>query len=349
MAIRFGIRVPTRGTPQDTAAFAQQVEAAGFDFLWIPDTPLLAGRWRDIYVHLTCAALQTSRLHLGPGVTNPLTRHPVATASAILSLDEASNGRADLAAGSGYSSAYIIGRKAATLATMRQTTALWRSIFQGHQTELGGLQITLVPPRPQLPIYLAATGPKMLQLAGEIADGVLIMVGAAAGTVSWALENIEIGMQRAGRQRHEVQRLVVVPARVEADKAHAIEQMRPCAAGLFRHRHATTLLQRVGLTVPSTLPAYPRPYPDLQHAVDWEEAKRAASFVPDEAVEALMAVGPSADIVQRARELMALDIDAIWWRDEASYTRPDALMQALAHEVLPHLRGATTPALRQGG
>ena len=139
----------------------------------------------------------------GPGVTNPLTRHPVATASAIISLDEASEGRADLVAGSGYSSAYIIGRKAATLSTMRQATQLWRSIFQGQQTELGGLEIRLLPPRPQPPIYLAATGPRMLQLAGEIADGVLIMVGAAPGTVAWALAQIDLGMQRAGRQRHE--------------------------------------------------------------------------------------------------------------------------------------------------
>jgi 5,10-methylenetetrahydromethanopterin reductase len=343
MTIRFGLRVPTQGTAQETGTFAAQVEAAGFDFLWMPDTPLLAGRWRDIYVHLTCAALRTSRLRLGPGVTNPLTRHPVATASAILSLDEASEGRADLVAGSGYSSAYIIGRQAATLAAMRQATELWRSIFQGQQTELGGLEIRLTPPRPQLPIYLAATGPRMLQLAGEIADGVLIMVGAAPGTVAWALSQIDLGMQRAGRQRHEVQRILVLTACVDTDKARAIEQMRPCAAGLYRHRHAATLLQAAGLTAPAALPSYPRLYPDLQHAVDWEAAKRAVAFVPDEAVEALVAVGSGTEVVARAQALMALDIDAIWWRDEASYTRPEALMQALAHEVLPHLRRAKTP------
>jgi 5,10-methylenetetrahydromethanopterin reductase len=337
MALRFGLRVPTQGTPQETGAFAARVEAAGFDFLWMPDTPLLAGRWRDVYVHLTCAALRTSTVRLGPGVTNPLTRHPVTTASAILSLDEASAGRADLVAGSGYSSAYIIGRKAASLATMRQATELWRSIFQGQKTELGGLEITLTPPRTRLPIYLAATGPKMLQMAGEIADGVLIQVGAAPATVQWALEQITIGMQRAGRLRHEVQRIVVVPACVDDNKARAIDRMRPCAAGLYRHRHATTLLQAVGLSVPSALPAYPRPYPDLQHAVDWEEAKRAVSFVPDEAVEALVAVGPASAVVEHAQALAALDIDALWWRDEASYTRPDALLQALAQDVLPHI------------
>jgi 5,10-methylenetetrahydromethanopterin reductase len=340
MAIRFGIRVPTQGTPQETGAYAAKVEAAGFDFLWMPDTPLLAGRWRDVYVHLTCAALNTSRLHLGPGVTNPLTRHPVATASAILSLDEASQGRAELVVGTGYSSAYIIGRKAATRASMRQATDLWRSIFQGRTTELGGLEINLTPPRPQLPIYLAATGPKMLQLAGEIADGVLIQVGAAPGTVAWALEQVEIGMQRAGRQRHEVARLLVITARVDADKPRALDHMRPSAAGMYRHQHAKILLATAGLSVPASLPAYPRPYPDLSHAVDWEEAKRATTFVPDEAVEALLAVGSAEEIIERVRALAALDIDAIWWRDEGSYAHPVDLAEALSQEVLPHVREA---------
>jgi 5,10-methylenetetrahydromethanopterin reductase len=178
----------------------------------------------------------------------------------------------------------------------------------------------------------------MLQLAGEIADGVLIMVGASAGTLAWALEQVETGMQRAGRQRHEVQRMVVVTAMVDADKARAIDHMRPTAAGLYRHQHAATLLRAAGLEVPTELPSFPRPYPDLGHAVDWEAAKRAVPFVPDEAVEALVAVGSGAEVVARARELMALDIDAIWWRDEASYTRPEALLHGLAQEVLPHLR-----------
>jgi 5,10-methylenetetrahydromethanopterin reductase len=339
MIASFGLRVPTVGTPQETVEYAARVEGAGFDFLWMPDTPLLAAHWRDVYGHLTCAAMTTKTLRLGPGVTNPLTRHPVTTASAILTLDEASNGRADLVAGTGYSSAYIIGKKAATLATMRQATLLWRSIFQGQTTQLGGLEITLPTPRTRLPIYLAATGPKMLEMAGEIADGVLISVGAAPGAVAWALECIEAGVQRAGRQRHEVRRIVVVQAMVDDNKARAIDHMRPCAAGYYRHGHARDLLRLAGLPEPPAVTgAFPRPYPDLGHAVDWEEAKRASTFVSDAAVEAMVCVGSGAEIVDRVHALTALDIDAIWWRDEASYTRPDTLLRGLEKEVLPRLR-----------
>ena len=339
MTLSFGIRVPTAGTPQETAEYAARVEGAGCDFLWMPDTPLLAGRWRDVYGHLMCAAMTTKTLRLGPGVTNPLTRHPVTTASAILTLDEASNGRADLVAGTGYSSAYIIGHKAATLATMRQATLLWRSIFQGQATQLGGLEITLPTPHPRLPIYLAATGPKMLEMAGEIADGVLISVGAAPGAVAWALERIAAGEQRAGRQPHTVRRILVVQAMVDENKARAIDHMRPCVAGNYRHGHARELLKLAGLPEPPALTgAFPRLYPDLGHAVDWEEAKRVSSFVSDAAVEAMICVGSGAAIADRVRALAALDIDAIWWRDEASYTRPEALLRGLEKEVFPRLR-----------
>ena len=99
--VEHGIRVPTVGRPQDTAEFARQAETAGFDFMLVPDTPWLAGRWRDVYVHLTAAALATTNLRLGPGVTNPLTRHPQVTANAAMSLHSLSGGRAILGIGTG--------------------------------------------------------------------------------------------------------------------------------------------------------------------------------------------------------------------------------------------------------
>lgn len=337
MALRFGLRVPTVGSPKDTATYAAKVEAAGFNFMWMPDTPLLAGRWRDVYMHLGAAATATSSMRLGPGVTNPLTRHPLTTASTMATLDDASDGRADLVVGTGYSSAYIIGRKAATLKNMADAVALWRGIYSGEATELGGLEISVDPPYPRLPIIMAATGPKMLALAGRIADGVLIHVGAAPGAVEWALEHLEGGMAEAGRARDEVQRILVITACIDDDRGRAIDLMRPCAAGLCRHGHANILFGRAGVDVPVTPADYVDPYPDLGHAVDWEEAKRATAYVPDNAVEACIALGSGAEVADRVRALEALDIDAIWWRDQATWTRPDALMRGLVDEVFPRL------------
>jgi len=339
MSIQFGIRVPTVGTPQETGAYAATVEAAGFDFMWTPDTPLLAGLWRDVYMHLGCAALETSKLRLGPGVTNPLTREPLSTASSIVTLHEISGGRADLVVGTGYSSAYIIGKKAATLAKMRSSVELWHSIFSGAKTELGGLEIELEPKHPDLPVYIAATGPKALSLAGEVADGVLIMVGSAPGCIEWALEHVETGMARAGRKREDVKRILVQTTTVDGDRSRAIDLLRPCVAGMCRHAHAEVLFGRAGLDVPETPSDFKAPYPDLGHAVDWEEAKRVSQFVSDEAVEEMMLLGNGAEVAERTQALIDLDIDAIWFRDEATWTRPDALMKGLSEEVLPALRG----------
>ena len=107
---------------------------------------------------------------------------------------------------------------------------------------------------------------------------------------------------------------------------------------LYRHRDSKTLLKRAGLDVLGDLPTLPPVYPDVGHAVDWEAAKAATRFVPDEAVRATMAVGSARAVAERARELIALDIDGLWWRDEASYRHPKALMQSLAQDVIPRLR-----------
>ena len=336
VTLQFGLRVPTVGAPADTAGYAAEVEAAGFDFMWTPDTPLLAGRWRDVYMHLGAAAERTERIRLGPGVTNPLTRHPLTTASAIATLDDVSGGRADLVAGTGYSSAYIIGRKAATLADMREATALWRGLLGGQPTDPGGSETVIDRPNADLPIILAATGPRMLALAGEIADGVLIHVGAAPEAVAWALARVEAGMDAAGRAREEVRRIVVVTACIDDDRERAIDRMRPCAAGLCRHRHADMFFP--GIEIPARPADYVEPYPDLGHAVDWDAAKQATAYVPDAAVEACVALGSPDEVAERVRALAALDIDAIWWRDEATWTRPDTLMERLAAEVLPRFR-----------
>lgn len=337
MMIEHGLRVPMVGKPQVTGAYAKEVEAAGFDFMWVPDTPLLAGLWRDVYMHLTCAALETKHIRLGPGVTNPITRLPVTVGSAIVTLNEVSDGRAELPYGTGYSSAYINGRKAAPLKLMREAYDLWHSIFSGASTQLGGLEIELDPPHPEIPIIMAASGPRALQLAGEIADGVLIMVGAHPGCVQWALEHVQTGMMRAGRSRDAVRRTLVITACVDDDRQRAIDMMRPCVGNLCRHRFVNELFERAAVEVPDMPDNIPQPYPDLGHAIDWEEAKRATAWIPDEVVAAMNALGSGSEVADRVAALAECDVDAIWWRDHGTWKHPDALFRGLVDEVFPKL------------
>ena len=145
-------------------------------------------------------------------------------------------------------------------------------------------------------------------------------------------------MARAGRAREDVKRFIVVTACVDDDLDRAIDQLRPQAAMLYRHRGAATLLGTAGLAIPDEIAPLQHVYPDLGHAVNWEDAKRATQFVPDEAVQALWAVGSADRVAERAKALIELDIDGLWWRDEASYAAPEALVDSLTEAVLPTIR-----------
>src|SRR5947209_1522301 len=95
-SISFSIRFPPAQPPEVLARSARLVEEAGFDAIWMVDTPLIAGEIFDPYVDLAVCAQHTSRVRLGPAVSNFSLRHPIATAAAILSLDRLSGGRAAL-------------------------------------------------------------------------------------------------------------------------------------------------------------------------------------------------------------------------------------------------------------
>src|SRR5256885_11869922 len=116
-AVRFGIVL----LPESLAGFGglcREVEESGFDWLGVADSQ---SGFRELYVTLTLAALNTSRVRLGPLVTNPLTRHLVVTASAIASVHEVAGGRAVLGIGSGGSAISTIGAPPATVAGLENS------------------------------------------------------------------------------------------------------------------------------------------------------------------------------------------------------------------------------------
>src|SRR5499426_1149994 len=131
---RFGIVL----LPESFAGFARlcrEVEDSGFDWLRVADSQSV---FRELYVALTVAALNTSRVRLGPLVTNPLTRHLVVTASAMASVDEVAGGRAVLGLGSGDSAIYTIGAPPATLAGLEESIVTLGRLTAGEMVERAG-------------------------------------------------------------------------------------------------------------------------------------------------------------------------------------------------------------------
>ena len=162
----------------DIVALARHAEELGFRRCWVYDEGLAA---RDVYVTLAAIASATDSLLVGPGITNPYTRHPGATAAAIATLDDLSGGRAFLGIGAGGSLTLEplgIDRRYAMTA-VRETMEACRALFSGEAVDYEGRHFGLDRARldyarPDIEVWLAGRGPKMLALGGSVADGVML-------------------------------------------------------------------------------------------------------------------------------------------------------------------------------
>src|SRR5688500_5390785 len=166
------MRVPGTQPMPELMRLIESIEAAGFDGAGILDSQMIS---RDTFVVLAQAATHTSRMALFPAVTNPFTRHASVLAGGIRTVEELAPGRVKFVIGTGYTSASTIGRKPATLAEMRACIATVKALLAGETVDFTGTPGRLAyGTRGRIPVLLAASGFKAIELAGEVADGVLL-------------------------------------------------------------------------------------------------------------------------------------------------------------------------------
>ncbi|HEY7649349.1 MAG TPA: LLM class flavin-dependent oxidoreductase [Methylomirabilota bacterium] len=342
--VRVHLRVPGTAPLPELLTFIQSVEAAGFDGVGILDSQMLC---RDTFVTLGQAATHTSRLSLFPAVTNPFTRHASVLASAIQTVEELAPGRVKFVIGTGYTSASTIGRKPATLAEMRACITTVKQLLAGEPVDFGGTRGRLgyVSGR-RIPVLMAASGPKAIEVAGEIADGVLLLVGFNRGIVERALEYLERGARRAGRRLEDLEIIWAARTGTAATTAEARRQARPIAVHWGVLRWGGHWLEPAGVQLPKLeIPdAVWRVYPDLSHAHDWEAAIAATSFVPDEVVaqlcDALGLVGTPDDCAGRIVEMSKLGVQNLYLMGFQTFTAPEPEVRAFRDVVFPRLRAA---------
>lgn len=170
--MKFGIEFVPNEPLDKIAKLVKLAEDVGFEYAWITDHY----NNKNVYEALALIADATETIELGPGVTNPYVRAPAITAAAIATLDEISNGRATLGIGPGDKATFdALGIEwTKPVSTIVDAVAEMRTLLAGEKTaggaQLGGVKTV----RDAVPIYQGAQGPKMLETAGEIADGVLI-------------------------------------------------------------------------------------------------------------------------------------------------------------------------------
>ena len=176
--VRPAFNVLPHGSVERAVELARLAESLGYERCWVYDEGLAAS---DVYVAMTAIALSTESLTIGPGITNPYTRHAGATAGAIASLDELSGGRAFLGVGAGGSLTLDplgIARER-PLTAVRETIDACRRLFAGDTVTVEGSRVSLreaslLNARPGTEIWLAGRGPRMLELGGSACDGVLV-------------------------------------------------------------------------------------------------------------------------------------------------------------------------------
>src|SRR5215471_12360890 len=195
--INVALRVPVGRPLPDLAAFITRCEDAGLDGVGIHDHP---SSGRDAYLALALAAQATQRLRLFPATSSPLVRHPLLLASLAHSLEEIAPGRTCLTVAPGFISTRSIGMQRAPVAVMREAILSLRRLLAGEEVEFGRTSTRLRNRSASpTPVYLLAAGPRMIELAGEVADGAFLMVGLHAAAIRAAFRHLEQGAARASR------------------------------------------------------------------------------------------------------------------------------------------------------
>jgi 5,10-methylenetetrahydromethanopterin reductase len=340
--IQISLRIPGTAPIPEVARLVQQVEAAGFDGAGLLDSQLLC---RDVFVTMAAAAMQTSHLTIFPAVTNPFTRHASVLASAIQSVEELAPGRLECIIGTGYTSASTIGRKAATLAQMRSCINSLKELLAGETVDFHGTagRLQYAAGR-RIPVLMAASWPKAIELAGEIADGALLMVGYTPGIVAAALEHLERGARRSGRRLDDLEIMWAVRTGTASTTAEAQRQARPIAVHWGILRWGAQWLTHAELNLPEF--AVPddvwKIYPDLSHAANWEEAIAATAFVPDEVIaricDALGLIGTPEHCARRIMEMAQVGVTKLYVMTFQTFVGPQQEVAAFRDTILPMLR-----------
>ena len=294
---RLGVRLDPglQFTPQEMLELVSLAEERGYETIWLPEGT------SNVLIQLTAFATATRHIKLGTGIMPIFHRTPTLLAMSAGDLDMISRGRFILGLGTGHHPLVRHGHGVPfrnPMTRMRETVEIVRRLLRGERVTYEGrvfkvkdASLGFTPVRPDTPIYLGALGPQMIELAGEIADGVLLAF-ASSGYLRLAVEHLRRGAERAGRNSEDIDVACYLSTAVVDDPDKAWPVVKRQIARLLRLSFYRTYYVQNGFAEESAA---------ISHALDRGDADAAVAAV-SEAMQKELAIVGSAEECRREVE-----------------------------------------------
>jgi probable F420-dependent oxidoreductase len=301
--MHFGITIKPDISIERIVDLTRQAEQAGFEYGWIFDSHVL---WKEPYPLLTLMATNTERMRLGTCVTNPATRDLTVTASLFATLNLISGGRMELGIGRGDSSRRVMGKKPVSWSQLEAAVKEFRDLTSGKEVEHDGEPTRLtwakVPPR----VWVAGYGPKVLHMAGGVADGIILQFADPA-LIDWCMGFVREGAKAAGRDPGKIEVMSAAPVWISDDMNVGRDRVRWFPALVSNHV-MDLIRQYKPEDLPPALTSYvqDRGHYDYQHHC--EVGSDNAEFVSDEVIDRFCLLGNAEAHRKKLRELAKVGV-----------------------------------------
>ncbi|MEU4464388.1 TIGR03842 family LLM class F420-dependent oxidoreductase [Streptomyces sp. NPDC024017] len=337
----FGLVLQADPPASRVISLMKRAERNGFTYGWTFDSTVL---WQEPFVIYSQILANTTTLKVGPMVTNPGTRTWEVTASTFATLNDMFGNRTVCGIGRGDSAMRVAGRKPNTLARISEAMKVIRDLGSGREADLGGTVVRFpwITEGAELPVWMAAYGPKALKMAGEEADGFILQL-ADLYLTEYMVKAVKDAAVAAGRDPAGVTICVAAPAYVTEDDspealAHAREQCR--WFGGMVGNHVADLVSKYGehsSQVPDDLTEYIKAREGYDYSHHGRSGNPDAQFVPDEIVDRFCLIGPVEKHIEKLEALRALGVDQFAVYD--MHDAQEAVIEAYGSRVIPAVNG----------
>ena len=331
----FGVVLQCTPPAARVVDLAKRAETYGFTYVWTFDSHIL---WEEPYVIYSKVLDETRKVIIGPMVTNPATRDITVTASVFATLNEMYGNRTVIGIGRGDSAVRVTNGKPVTVAELRQAVVDIKGLVNGEAIEYKGNHIRLPwAGKSQSEVWVAAYGPKVLALTGEVGDGFILQL-ADPSIAAWTIQAVKDAAKAAGRDPESLEICVAAPAYVTDGSAEALAHARDQLRwfGGMVGNHVADIVERYGAdgaAVPQALTDYIK----NRQGYDYNEHGKAGNthtdFVPDEIVDRFCVIGSVDEHIRRMEELKALGVTqfALYLQHDDK----DRTLAAYGEKVLP--------------